>query len=297
MLILLRANITGAQVVVLGITAVLLVSVLSGLGGLLSLQVGASASPVSGTVFMAMLVLSITAVALSLTGYVAIETLQPVLVASCVAIAAANDSSQDYKTIQLNGYRVADVFGSQFLGCIAGACAVPFALSVAHQAFGLGTDALPCPQASFFGTVLTSLFDPEQAIPWAPVGAGALLGLVAVAIEIVGRRNGVILSSLAFAVGIYLPAVMGIGILAGNFARVFATVSLKKSSHRGILAAAGLIAGDAMFSLLAGVLIVCRVNLETWKVVDGWPSDASSFAVLVLLSLLAFAYSDSRSNA
>jgi len=293
-LILLRANISSGQVVVLGITAVLLVSVLSGLGGLLSLQVGASASPVSGTVFMAMLVLSITAVALSLTGYVAIETLQPVLVASCVAIAAANDSSQDYKTIQLNGYKVADVFGSQFLGCIAGACAVPFALSVAHQAFELGTEALPCPQASFFGTVLTSLFDPEQAIPWGPVGAGALLGLVAVAIEIVGRRNGVILSSLAFAVGIYLPAVMGIGILAGNLARVFATVSLKLSSHRGILAAAGLIAGDAMFSLLAGVLIVCRVDLETWKVVDRWPSWVSGFAVFALLSLLAFAYSDSR---
>ena len=83
---------------------------------------------------------------------------------------------------------------------------------------------------------------PDQAIPWKPVGVGAILGCVAVVIEVVGRKRGTILSSLAFAVGIYLPAIMGIGILIGNLAKVVATASFSKSSHRGILAAAGLIA-------------------------------------------------------
>ena len=292
--ILFRANITLPQVAILGVVSLLLVSVLSGLGGLLSLQVGASASPVSGTVFMAMLVLSITAVALSLTGFVAIETLQPVLVASCVAIAAANDSSQDYKTVQLNGYPVAQAFGGQFLGCVAGACVVPFALAVAHKAFQLGSEALPCPQASFFGTVLTSLFDPDQAIPWGPVGVGAILGLVAVGIEMAGRARGVILSSLAFAVGIYLPAVMGIGILMGNLARVVATWSFKRSSHRGILAAAGLIAGDSLFSLLAGVLIVCGVSLSVFETKESWPVIVSILALVSMLGLLVYTYLDGR---
>ena len=292
--ILLRSNITASQVVILSIVALLLVSVLSGLGGLLSLQVGASASPVSGTVFMAMLVLSITAVALSLTGFVAIETLQPVLVASCVAIAAANDSSQDYKTIQLNGYPVAAAFSSQFLGCVAGACTVPFALTVAHDAFGLGSENLPCPQASFFGTVLTSLFDPDQAIPWGPVIIGGLLGLIAVGIEVIGRAKGVILSSLAFAVGIYLPVVMGIGVLTGNLARVIAANSLSKSSHRGILAAAGLIAGDSLLSLLAGILIVQRIPLADFEAAASWNSSISGIVLLFLFVLLLFTYFDSR---
>jgi uncharacterized oligopeptide transporter (OPT) family protein len=294
MLILMRSDISMMQVAVLGVVSLLLVSLLSGLGGLLSLQVGASASPVSGTVFMAMLVLSVTAMGLSLSGFMAIEILQPVIVACCVAIAAANDSSQDYKTMQLNGFPVASGFLGQFIGCVAGACTVPFALAIAHEAFGLGTVELPCPQASFFATVLQSLFDPDQAIPWKPVGVGAILGCVAVVIEVIGRKRGTILSSLAFAVGIYLPAIMGIGILIGNLAKVVATASFSKSSHRGILAAAGLIAGDSLFSLLAGVLIVCQFDLGAVSATKTMPSLFSGIALSLLCILLAFTYLDGR---
>lgn len=292
--ILVRSGMPITQVVVLGVVSFVLISLLSGLGGLLSLQVGASASPVSGTVFMAMLVLSLTAIALSLTGFGAIQTLQPVLVAACIAIAAANDSSQDYKTLQLNGFSVQSGFIGQLIGCLAGAITVPIALWIAHEAFGLGTEALPCPQAGFFGTVLTSLFDPQKGVPWGPVSVGALLGLVAVTIEYVGKRNGLILSSLAFAVGIYLPAEMGIGILCGNLARVIATGSLKKSSHRGILGAAGLIAGDSLLSLIAGVLIVCQINLSRLETQVAWPTTVGSFALVGVLIFLGFTYWDSR---
>lgn len=296
-LLLARSGIPTSQVLVLGIVSLILVSLLSGLGGLLSLQVGASASPVSGTVFMAMLVLSVTAMGLSLSGFVAISILQPVIVACCVAIAAANDSSQDYKTMQLNGLPIAAGFPGQFLGCVAGACTVPFALAVAHKAFGLGTAELPCPQASFFGTVLQSLFDPGQAIPWGPVGVGAVLGCIAVVVEIVGRNRGVVLSSLAFAVGIYLHVDMGIGILVGNLAKVIATRSLSMASHRGILSAAGLIAGDSLFSLLAGVLIVCQLDLNPFQASESLNPSYTAVALVALCVFLAFTYLDARRNA
>ena len=296
-LILARSGIPAGHVVVLGIVSLVLVSLLSGLGGLLSLQVGASASPVSGTVFMAMLVLSVTAMGLSLSGFMAIAVLQPVIVACCVAIAAANDSSQDYKTMQLNGFPIAAGFFGQFLGCVAGACTVPFALAVAHKAFGLGTAELPCPQASFFGTVLQSLFDPAQAIPWKPVGVGAVLGSMAVILEVIGRRRGVVLSSLAFAVGIYLHVDMGIGILLGNLAKVIATNSLSKTSHRGILSAAGLIAGDSLFSLMAGVLIVCQFDLNPFYSSAPLSPTYSAVPLAALCAFLAFTYLDSRRRA
>ena len=292
--ILLRQDITTGQVLVLGVVSLVLISLLSGLGGLLSLQVGASASPVSGTVFMAMLILSLTAIGLSQTGFFAIATLQPVLVASCVAIAAANDSSQDYKTMQLNGYNVSSAFKGQLLGCLVGAVTVPFALWVAHDAFGLGSKDMPCPQASFFATVLQSLFDPDSPVPWGPVGAGAALGCVAVGLEMFGRSRGMILSSLAFAVGIYLPAEMGIGILLGNIARVVATGSLTRSSHRGILGAAGLITGDAMLSLLIGILAVANVDLKSRHFTEYWPTWVGLAILIGMLALLAFTYSDGR---
>lgn len=291
-LMLSRQGLPGQQILILGSVSVVLISLLSGLGGLLSLQVGASASPVSGTVFVAMLVLSLTSMALQQVGYAAIVALQPILVAACVAIAAANDSSQDYKTMQLNDYLVSSSFFGQLLGCLAGAVTVPISLWIAHRAFTLGSEALPCPQAKFFGTVLTSLFDPQQGIPWTAVQVGLGLGCIAVAVEIAGRAQGLILSSLAFAVGIYLPAEMGIGILMGNLARVVATRSFSKTSHRGILAAAGLIVGDAFFSLLVGLLIVVRVDVSPWKAANPWLPSIGLGILACVVSFLAFTYLD-----
>ena len=256
--------------VLIGIVALVLVSLLSGLGGLLSLQVGSSASPVSGTVFMGMLVLSLTALGVGLSGIEGIVFLVPIVVAACVAICAANDSSQDYKTMQLNGFTVSDGFTGQILGLLGGAIVVPITLYIAHEAAvkstgaGLGGEALPAPQASFFGTVLASLFL-DADIPWAPIGVGAVLGVVAVLVEMVGKARGLILSSLAFAVGIYLPSVIGTGMMLGATARFIATRNVSKTTHGGILTAAGLITGDAFASLILGFLIFFDVDMLPWE--------------------------------
>ena len=106
-----------------------------------------------------------------------------------------------------------------------------------------------------------------------------------------------VLSSLAFAVGIYLPAIMGIGILTGNLARVVATQSIRRSSHRGILAAAGLIAGDSFFSLLAGILIVRQFEFENYEAASAWPGYVSGLVLLAMFGLLSFTFADaSRSQ-
>jgi putative OPT family oligopeptide transporter len=270
-------------VLVMGLVAFILVSLLSGLGGLLSLQIGSSASPVSGTVFMGMLVLSLTALGIGLEGMAGVALLVPIVVAACVAICAANDSSQDYKTMQLNGFRVCDGFTGQLVGLLGGAIVVPVTLWIAHSAYVLGSESLPSPQASFFSTVLQSLFL-EADIPWGPVGVGAAIGVLAVLIEIVGKANGLLLSSLAFAVGIYLPSTIGTGIMLGALARFAATRKVTATTHEGILAAAGIITGDAFFALIYGVLIVSGVDTEVWKAA----SEADALPVWVGGSLLAF---------
>jgi hypothetical protein len=75
---------------------------------------------------------------------------------------------------------------------------------------------------------------------------------------------------------------------------VVATASFSKSSHRGILAAAGLIAGDSLFSLLAGVLIVCQFDLGAVSATKTMPSLFSGIALSLLCILLAFTYLDGR---
>lgn len=273
---------TIAGLIVLGAVAVVLSFMLTGLGGLLSLQVGSSASPVSGTVFMGMLVLSLTALLIGLQGLEGLVFLVPIVVAACVAICAANDCSQDYKTMQFNLIKVREGYGGQLIGLIGGAIIVPLTLWLAHKAYGLGSPDLPAPQASFFSTVLISLFL-KSDIPWGPVIFGTGLGVVAVAVEAIGKRRGLLLSSLALAVGIYLPSVLGTGMLIGALGRFLATRKADASTHRGILTAAGLITGDAFFSLVLGVLIIAKVNTDTM-------SAANPMSWLVGLALLAFLF-------
>ena len=268
-LLLVMMGMVGASMltlVIMGGVALVLASLLSSLGGLLSLQVGSSASPVSGTVFVGMLVLSLTALAVGLEGMAGVAFLVPIVVGTCVAICAANDSSQDYKTMQLNRLPVREGFNGQLLGLLGGALTVPLVLSLAHTSSveaalvagtqgGLGSPDLAVPQAGFFATVLDSLFLAGET-PWGPIGVGALLGAVAVGLEIVGKRRGLILSSLAFAVGIYLPSEIGTGILIGALARFLATRQVSSSTHGGILTAAGLITGYAFAALVHGLLII-----------------------------------------
>lgn len=281
-LMMIYSGATIVGLVALSIVALLLIFFLSGLGALLSLQVGSSASPVSGTVFMGMLVLSLVGLAIGLEGIQGVYFLVPIIVAACVAICASNDSSQDYKTMQFNGLKVSSSFVGQIVGLIGGAISVPLAVYVAHETGTLGSENLPAPQASFFATVLKSLFIASD-IPMKPVLAGAGLGVIAVIVEIIGKKKGIILSSLAFAVGIYLPSYIGTGILLGSLARLSGTKSLTKITHRGILTAAGLITGDALFALLFGILAIAGTEIAA---VENF-NYGTTLSVLFFIGLLA----------
>lgn len=228
--------------------------VMVGLGAILSLQIGSSASPVSGTVFVTTLVLCGTALALGRNSIDDILILTPLLVGACVAVCTANDSSQDYKTLQLCGVPVQSGFLAQILGLLLAAIAVPYALSVAHEAYTLGSPELGAPQATMFASVFDAILISKE-VPLTPVLIGALVGVGAILVEIVGKTKGVILPAMAFAVGIYLPADVGIAILIGTLFRYFAEGKGARQRGESILVAAGLITGAALLDLVLGVAI------------------------------------------
>lgn len=228
--------------------------VMVGLGAILSLQIGSSASPVSGTVFVTTLVLCATALALGRNSIDDVLILTPLLVGACVAVCTANDSSQDYKTLQLCGVPVQSGFFAQILGLLLAAIAVPFALSVAHEAYTLGSPELGAPQATMFASVFDAILISKE-VPLTPVLIGALVGVGAVLVEIFGKTKGVILPAMAFAVGIYLPADVGIAILIGTLFRYFAEGKGARQRGESILVAAGLITGAALLDLVLGVAI------------------------------------------
>ncbi len=236
-----------------------LVRVIS-LGAILSLQIGSSASPVSGTIFVSTLVLCLVALAVGHNTLDDVVLLTPLLVGACVAVCTANDSSQDYKTMQFCGVRVQDGFIAQLLGLILGCIVVPLALYVAHEAYTLGSDSLPAPQGVMFATLVDGLLLQEQ-LPWTPIYIGLFVGVAAVVMDVTAGKRGLQLPAMALAVGIYLPPYLGIGILIGAMFRWLGERG-GVQRNESILAAAGLITGAAALDLILGILIIAGVEVD-----------------------------------
>ncbi|MFT7542259.1 MAG: putative OPT family oligopeptide transporter [Gammaproteobacteria bacterium] len=224
------------------------------LGAILSLQIGSSASPVSGTIFVTTLVLCLVALAVGRDDIADVQLLMPLLVGACVAVCTANDSSQDYKTMQLCGMRVQEGFFAQIIGLCAGCIVVPIVLSISHSAFTLGSPELTAPQGKMFATLITGLLL-DNNLPWSPILIGLGIGVAAVAMDIIGAKRKVQLPAMALAVGIYLPAYLGVGILIGSLFRAFGERG-RKQGNESILTAAGLITGAALYELVLGSMIV-----------------------------------------
>lgn len=296
----------------MSITILLMATLMVTLGAILSLQIGSSASPVSGTIFVTTLVLCLVALAIGRNTMHDVVLLTPLLVAACVAVCTANDSSQDYKTMQFCGVRVQDGFLAQLLGLIGGCLIVPPVLYIAHASYTLGSEELTAPQGKMFATLVDGLLLQSQ-LPWAPICLGLLIGALAVFMDVQASRRGYQLPSMALAVGIYLPAYLGVGILIGSLFRFFAERG-GKQRNESILAAAGLITGAAALELILGGLIVLADRIDrfefslgklklfgtsgelqegqtaadvTWSLIPGWlPDTLGVLGIAVLGGLL-----------
>ena len=265
----------------------LLTAVLVTLGALLSLQIGSSASPVSGTVFLMTLLLCLIAIAFGRgTSPGDLKLLTFVLVSACVAVCASNDSSQDFKTLELLNLPIQRGLAGQFWGLVTASITIPVVLITAERAYGLGSDALPAPQGQLFAMLMESLLF-EGAIPKAPLVVGGVIGVIAVAIERWGRTRGLSLPSMAFAIGLYLPPYLGVGLVIGALAR---ELGRRRSSEatRSVLFASGLITGAAGLELLIGGLLLAQFDPAALALASppAWITNVLSVGALAVVCLL-----------
>jgi len=268
------------------------------LGAVLSLQIGSSASPVSGTVFITTLVLCLVALACGRTSIDDVPTMTVLLVAACVSVCSANDTSQDYKTLQLCGVAPREGFLAQAVGLLTGAIIVPFSLYIANEAYGIGTDRLVAPQGQMFSVLIDGLLL-SNAVPWGPVGVGCAIGSAAVGVDIMASRFGMQLPAMAMTVGLYLPAEMGIGVLAGSFFRYAGEkvrerkVGRPERTHESILTAAGLITGSAFMDLVLGIATLFGFNISSLSIFTSEGEEGKiplPEAIQTLTSLMGIAF-------
>jgi putative OPT family oligopeptide transporter len=146
-------------------------------------------------------------------------------------------------------------------------------------------DPMPAPQANAMAAVVRSTMGTTEA-PWFLYGLG---GVIALLVELSG------VSSLAFALGMYLPLELNTPILAGAIVAWFVRSSAhgdkvleKARNDRGTLVASGLIAGGALAGVLKGVTDMLQEwtgrSMPTFDNV-GWGGNWFGLIVFIVLGI------------
>jgi putative OPT family oligopeptide transporter len=210
--------------------------------------IGSSSNPISGMTIATLILTCALFVALGWTGdmYAPIALCVGAIV--CIAAANAGGTSQDLKT----GYIVGATPIYQQIGLVIGvvtsAAVIGATTLYLHKVFGIGTAAIPAPQATLMATIIKGLL--SQNLPWGLVLVGVF---ISVTLELCGIR------SLSFAVGSYLPIATTAPIMAGGLVRAWVEkktgVSEASEVGAGTLFSSGLIAGGSIAGILVAILV------------------------------------------
>ena len=194
-------------------------------------------SPLSGMTLIAVTILTFLASDLTDTQTLTAAVLMGAAI--CVAISQASDMMLDLKAGYLVGAKPKMQAYGQFLGTWLGPVIVMALVWLLHNAYTLGSDKLPAPQAEALATTIKAIVGGD--IPTYRYGAGAGLGLL---FALAGFGGIGVLVGLGF----YMPFGIVLTYTIGNLLRIGAD---KIKGHKwvedvGIPIAAGLIVGEAL---------------------------------------------------
>src|SRR5262245_34513439 len=236
-----RGNILAAVLTI--IFGFFFVTVSSRIAGL----IGTSSNPISGMTIATLILTCSIFVGIGWTGdyYAPIAICVGAVV--CIAAAQGGGTSQDLKT----GYIVGSTPLYQQLGLVIGVVTSAFVIGMTtlylHSVMGIGSTALPAPQATLMSTIIKGLL--SQNLPWGLVLVGVF---ISVTLELCG------IHSLSFAVGSYLPIATTAPIFAGGLVRAYVERKTGQSEESevgaGTLFSSGLIAGGSLAGILYAVL-------------------------------------------
>ncbi len=209
--------------------------------------VGSTSNPVSGMTITTLLLTCLIFLALGWTDRIYMVSALTMGAVACTAIALAGTTSQDLKTGFLLGATPKWQQIGEIIGVILPAVAIGGTLYLLHSVYGFGSEQMPAPQATMLALITQGVM--QGAIPVTLVLCGVCLALILAMIRI---------PVLPFAIGLYLPFSLSTGMLMGGVVHYF----INRSTHydkiqaRGVLAASGLVAGDAVTGVVIAFLTV-----------------------------------------
>jgi putative OPT family oligopeptide transporter len=292
-----RLHISAVMAIVVIIGGFLFSAVASYMAGL----VGSSNNPVSGITISTILVSAGLLLLMGVdkqAGPVAAILIGGVV---CCAAAIGGDNLQDLKCGQLVGSTPWKQQTMQIVGVLAAAIVMAPILNLLHDAYGIGK-GLQAPQANLMATVAKGVF--QGGLPWTIIGIGAAIAAVIILIDFAleSRGSSFRIPVMAFAVGVYLPFDLNVPIFFGGLIALFVARKLDRDKaaperrneveRMGLLAAAGLITGEALLGIGLAVPVAIKENTNALALfidANGQPAYAEQWIpslVIVGISLI-----------
>ncbi len=248
--------------------------------------VGSSSSPVSGMTLATLFATCMIFLAFGISGATGMIAAMYVGAVVCIAVCMSGDIAQDLKTGYLLGATPRSQQIMEFVGLIIPAIIMGAVLALFNDAFGFVKDAahpepMLAPQANVMAAVVQGVMHGD--LPWIPIVCGIML---AAAIEIIG------VSSLPFAIGLYLPLDLSTPIMAGGILaslikhRYNGSDSFKTKNESGVLFASGLVAGDALIGVAVAGLVAAFSGYRAFY--EGYEQSAVLGEIGPTISIVCF---------
>jgi len=269
--------------VVMGIAGFVFAAVAGYLVGI----IGSSSNPISGLTLSTLLIAALLMVLVGMKGNPGIAAVLGVASVVCCVAGVAGDMLQDWKVGHILGGTPWKMQVGGMIGVIAAALVLVIPIMLLHEANGIGSDALPAPQAGLMAMMSKGIVGGEMAWPLVITGM-----FFAIALILINSPSPMLIS-----VGMYLPFSTTFAIFVGGLIKYITDQVAKKRikdqkdkdivDNTGLLVASGLVAGEALVGIILAGLVVGNVHLSQ---LVGLPADFQGFWWLGVVIFLILGY-------
>jgi len=219
-------------------------------------MIGSSNNPISGLTLSTLIIAALLMVALGVSGTSGVVAVLGVASVVCVSAAVAGELLQDFKVGWILGGTPRTIQIVELIAVVCASLVMYFPVMILHEGniaqggIGFGDPKLSAPQAGLMAALAQGIVGGEMA--WSLVVVGILFGAAMIMLRVK--------SPMLVAVGMYLPLETTFAIFIGGMIRWFTDTQRDRRGYNeaqkirvenvGILAASGLIAGEALVGLV-----------------------------------------------
>lgn len=278
--------------------------------------VGSSNSPMSGIIFIAIIILGLFLKSIIPVGHSTNMVIAIVLFMSGFILFSAaiiNDNIQDYKSGQIVGSTPYKQQISLFFGAFFAMLIAPVMMNFIFQAYGISgipaphahmnpANMLSAPQASAIAMITKNIL--QGSAEWHLIIFGGLIGLSVFILDLIAKKYAKFrIQVLMVGMGLYLPPEIVTGLFIGGILSILIKRKFKKLElqsgadeinkldNKTNILICGLIAGESLMGLFLSVPFVIKQSSDALKIVGpGFIGTSQILSAIVTIAMVIFIY-------